>query len=68
MDFRRMGQNKNKLVNITRKDGAIDLYFLEEKVAQPPPGGVCTWVKFCWLCAAGLSEPLPHYRLFCDQL
>ena len=20
---------------------------------------------FCWVCAAGLSEPLPHYSLFC---
>ena len=51
VDFRRMGQNKNKLVNITRKDGAIDLYFLEEKVAQPPGGAylggvllaMCRW-------------------------
>ena len=22
---------------------------------------------FCWVCAAGLSEPLPHYSLFCGQ-
>ena len=22
------------------------------------------WVSFCWVCAAGLSEPLPHYILF----
>ena len=21
-----------------------------------------TWVNFCWVCATGLSEPLPHYR------
>ena len=27
-----------------------------------------TWVNFCWVCAAGLSEPLPHYSLFCGQL
>ena len=27
-------------------------------------GGGGTWVNFCWLCAAGLSEPLPHYNLF----
>ena len=26
-----------------------------------------TWVNFCWVCAAGLSEPLPHYSLFCGQ-
>ena len=24
-----------------------------------------TWVNFCWVCAAGLSELLPHYSLFC---
>ena len=30
-------------------------------------GGGGTWVN-CWVCAAGLTEPLPHYRLFCDQL
>ena len=26
------------------------------------PGG--TWIKFYWVCAAGTSEPLPHYSLF----
>ena len=31
-----------------------------------PPGGTC--VNFCWVCAASLSEPLPHYSLFCGQL
>ena len=31
-------------------------------------GGGGTWVDFCWVCAAGLSEPLPHYSLFCGQL
>jgi len=30
-----------------------------------PPGG--TWVNCVWVCAAGLSEPLPHYSLFCSQ-
>ena len=33
-----------------------------------PGGGGVTWVKFGWVCAAGLSEPLPHYSLFCGQL
>ena len=23
---------------------------------------------FCWVCAAGLSEPLPHYSLFCGYI
>ena len=27
-----------------------------------------TLVQFCWVCAAGVSEPLPHYNLFCGQL
>ena len=27
-----------------------------------------TWVNFCRVCAAGLSEPLPDYSLFCGQL
>ena len=31
------------------------------------PGGT-TWVNFCWVCAAGLSEPLPHNSLFYGQL
>ena len=31
-----------------------------------PRGG--TWVHFCWVCAAGLSEPLPHYSLFRGQV
>ena len=32
------------------------------------PGGGRTWINFCWVCAAGLSEPLPHYSLFRGQL
>ena len=27
-----------------------------------------TWDNFCLVCAAGLSQPLPHYSLFCGQL
>ena len=27
-----------------------------------------TWVNCCWVCAAGLSKPLPYYSLFCGQL
>ena len=29
-------------------------------------GGGGTWVEFDWVCAAGTSEPLPHYSLFLD--
>ena len=24
-------------------------------------GGGGTWIKFCWVCAAGFSDPLPNY-------
>ena len=27
-----------------------------------------TWVNFCQVCAAGLSEPLPHHSLFCGHI
>ena len=27
-------------------------------MARKPVG--VTWVNFCWVCATGLSEPLPH--------
>ena len=27
-----------------------------------------TWVSFCWVCAAGFSQPLPHYSLFCGHI
>ena len=38
-----------------------------EEQEEPGAGGG-TRVQFCWVCAAGLSEPLPHYSLFCGQL
>ena len=31
-------------------------------------GGGGAWVNFCWVYAAGLSEPLPHYNLFCGHI
>ena len=31
------------------------------------PRGV-TWANFWWACAACLSEPLPHYSLFCGHI
>ena len=37
--------------------------------STPGKGGVeGNWVNFCWVYAAGLSDPLPHYILFCGQL
>ena len=41
-----------------------DIFYL----SCEPRGGGGTWVRFCWVCAAGLSEPPPHYSLFCGQL
>ena len=35
---------------------------------HPGEGGGGTWLNFCWVCAAGLSEPIPHYSLFYDQI
>ena len=32
------------------------------------PGGRVIWVNFCWVCAAGLSEPIPHYSLRCGDI
>ena len=34
----------------------------------PDPWEGGTWVRFCWVCAVGLSESPPHYSLFYDQL
>ena len=31
-------------------------------------GGGVTWVNFCWVRASDLSEPLPHYSLFCGHI
>ena len=47
-----------------RRDSPVD------GICDEPPrgGGGGTWVNFCWVCAAGLSEPLPHYNLFLGQL
>ena len=41
-----------------------------ERLGIPGGGGGAggTWINFCWVCAAGLSEPLPHYSLFRGQL
>ena len=44
----------------------IDFYSYNVQ-ASPGPWGA-TWVNFCWVCTAGLSEPLPHYSLFFGQL
>ena len=42
--------------------------YLHSLEAHYSGGGGGLQVKFCQVCAAGLSEPLPLYSLFCDQL
>ena len=37
-----------------------------EDYRQLAPGN--TWVNFCWVCAAGLSETLLYHSLICGQL
>ena len=32
------------------------------------PRGVLTSIRFCWVCAAGLSDLLSHYSHFCGQI
>ena len=49
----------------------LQLIFVNYKTRHFFPGGGGggrTWVNFCFVCAAGLSEPPPKYSLFCDQL
>ena len=43
--------------------------FEDSKLLLDPEGGWGgTWVNFWSVCAAGLSEPLPHYSVLCGQL
>ena len=61
-------------LNLNNQSGKQNYYFLDTSnlqrnfqillVANP---GV-TWVNVCLVCAAGLSEPPPHYSLFCGQI
>ena len=37
-------------------------------IVFPGGGGRGTWVNVCWVCAAGLSEPLAHHSLFFGHL
>ena len=58
---------------VKKKQQQQDAVLLERPINQtfsvgPGGGGGGTRVKFCWVCAAGLLEPLPHYSLFCGHL
>ena len=56
--------NNNGVCETTRQIAGADI-----SVKLLPRVGVgCTWVNFCWVCAAGLSEPLPNNSLLCGRL
>ena len=43
----------------------VDLFvMLPMMPGSPCPPWEVALVSFCWVCAAGLSEPLPYYSLF----
>ena len=44
-----------------------DLFDTRVVVGGGGDGGIA-WVNFYWVFAAGISEPLPHYSLFCGQI
>ena len=41
---------------------------LKHLTGSEPRGRSLPWINFCWVCATGFSDPLPHYGLFCGQL
>ena len=50
---------------LLRLDGHVSCFY---KFYNLGSGG-CTWINVWWVCAAGLSESLPHFSLFFfDQL
>ena len=62
---------RNATINVTKRSTINDQlkhskYTVVFLLSLRPRGG--TWVNVCWVCAAGLSEPLPHYSLFFGQL
>ena len=59
----RILRKKKKNFNVT--PATCQIFPKRVATRQIPGRGGGTWVKFCWVCAAGLSEPLPHYSLFC---
>ena len=52
----------NQYVFVLSKPSDSGRHFVSLLFGLSSRGG--TWVKFCWLCAAGISEPLPNYSLF----
>ena len=59
--------NKTKRKNATKNMSVLP--GLPNTTIEPRGGGGGgTWVNVCWVGAAGLSEPLPHFSLFFGQL
>ena len=63
----KINSNKTKRKNATKNMSV--LRGLPNTTIDPGGGGGGgTWVNVCWVCAGGLSEPLPHFSLFFGQL
>ena len=62
-----MGQERKIRICILGLQGSTG-HFLAFREVRNWPGGGGTWVNFCLVCAAGLSEPLTHNSLFCGEI
>ena len=63
-DQTRGGLGRVCAIGMYRSIGHVEFPKFQTGIAR----GGGTWDNFCWVCAAGLSEPLPHYSLFSGQL
>ena len=54
--------------NLSNNDLNVGIWrtgqYTPTKKSRGGGGGGGTWVNFCWVCAAGLLEPLLHYSLY----
>ena len=68
--FRKAGLNTSLVVSIVRTATSFTKIISREYKFHVPkrkmlisfPGG--TWANFCWVCATGLSEPLPSIIVY----
>ena len=64
----------NPLKTDTEKKEKVRAFFRQRQsklsviMRSQKGGGGGTWVNVYWVCADGLSEPLPHHSLFFGQL
>ena len=65
-----LGYNKHRSQHKQTKGGLHKKGFhnVSHSLIVFPGGGGGTWVNVWWVCAAGLSEPLPHYSLLFGHL